>query len=81
MNPIKPSRNIRRRPKMSPSRAPAIRNTANARVYAALNHWIVLGPPPSPRWMDGPATLTIVASSRSIVLAVSTTMATTQRRR
>ncbi len=30
--------------------------------------------------MDGPATLTIVASSRSIVFAASTTAATIQRR-
>ena len=32
MNPSKPSRNIRRRPKMSPIRAPAISRTAKARV-------------------------------------------------
>ena len=30
VNPAKPSRNIRRRPKMSPSRAPAISRTAKA---------------------------------------------------
>ena len=32
VKPAEPIRNSRRRPKMSPSRAPAIRNTANASV-------------------------------------------------
>src|SRR3984957_9178259 len=40
---------------------------------------MVLAPPPSARWMEGPATFTIVASSRSMVLAASTTAATIQR--
>ncbi len=81
VKPAEPTRNIRRRPRMSPRRAPAMSSTAKASVYPALSHWMVLAPPPSSRWMDGAATFTIVASSRSMTLAARTTAATTQRRR
>ena len=42
VNPAAPSRNIRLRPTMSPSRPPVISMTANASVYPAAIHWIAV---------------------------------------
>jgi hypothetical protein len=65
---------------MSPSRAPAISRTANARVYPALIHCSVEAPPPRSRRTDGPAIVAMVESIASMMLAVMTTTSTSQRR-
>src|SRR4029077_19435704 len=79
VKPAEPIRNSRRRPNMSPRRAPVIRNTARAGVWPGGSHWGVEALPPSARRIDGPATLTIVASIRSMMLAEITTANTNQR--
>ena len=81
VKPASPRRKTRRRPKMSPSRAPAISRTANASVYPALIHCSVEAPPPRSRRTDGPAIVAMVESIASMMLAVMTTMRTSQRRR
>jgi hypothetical protein len=81
VNPIIPTRNIRRRPTMSPSRPEITSPIANASVYAARIHCRVLCPPPISRRMEGPAMLTMVASSRSMTSAARMQANTTHRNR
>ena len=71
--PTRPRSNIRLRPNMSPSRAPAIRPTASARVYAAATHSSDEVDIARSRWMAGAATLTIVESRMFRIIADSTT--------
>ena len=67
--PTSPSSSIRLRPNMSPSRAPAIRPTASARVYAAATHSSDEVDIARSRWIAGAATLTIVESRMFRIIA------------
>src|ERR1700733_5566263 len=69
VNPAEPIRKRRRRPKMSPSLAAVTSSTANGGVWAPPSHCSVDAPPPRSWRIVGPATLTIVASMRSITSA------------
>ena len=71
--PTSPSSSIRLRPNMSPSRAPAISPTANARVYAAATHSSEEVDIARSLWMAGAATLTMVESRMFRIIADSTT--------
>ena len=79
VKPAMPMMNIRRRPTRSPARAEMTRPIAKAIVYAASTHCRVAVPPPSSAWIEGPARLAIVASSRSMTSAMMTTAMTIQR--
>ena len=65
-NTTTPNRNIRRRPKMSPSRPPVTRSTASVRVYAFTVHSSEASDACRSRWIDGSATFTTVLSSISM---------------
>ena len=67
--PTRPIISIRLRPYMSPSRAPAIRPTARARVYAAATHSSADVLIARSAWIDGAATLTIVESRMFRIIA------------
>src|SRR3954447_706771 len=58
-----PDRNIRRRPKMSPSRPPVTSSTAKLSVYAFTVHSSDESDALRSRWIDGSATFTTVLSS------------------
>ena len=58
-----PKRNMRRRPKMSPSRPPVTSRTANVSVYALTVHSRPESVAPRSSWMEGSATFTTVLSS------------------
>ena len=80
VNRITPDRNIRRCPRMSPSRAPVTRRTAYAIVYPAT-----MSCSPAPEacrsaCIEGAATLTIVASSTAMSCPVRTIASTTPGR-
>ena len=58
-----PNRNMRRRPKMSPSRPPVTSSTAKVSVYALTVHSRAESDASKSRWIDGSATFTTVLSS------------------
>ena len=58
-----PNRNIRLRPKMSPSRPPVMSRTAKVSVYALTVHSSDDSEAPKSFWIDGSATFTAVLSS------------------
>src|SRR3954451_24835526 len=62
-NTITPPTNMRRRPKMSPSRPPVTSRTANESVYALTVHSRLEMLAPRSFWIDGSATFTTVLSS------------------
>src|SRR3954470_2831431 len=62
-NTITPPTNMRRRPKMSPSRPPVISSTAKLSVYALTVHSRPEMLAPRSFWIDGSATFTTVLSS------------------
>src|ERR671927_1437695 len=60
---ITPPTNMRRRPKMSPSRPPVTSSTAKLSVYAFTVHSRLEMLAPRSFWIDGSATFTTVLSS------------------
>src|SRR5436309_1602812 len=60
---VTPNRNMRRRPKMSPSRPPVTSSTAKVSVYALTVHSSAEVVACRPRWIEGSATFTTVLSS------------------
>ena len=62
-NSTTPNRNMRLRPKMSPSRPPVTSSTAKLSVYALTVHSRLESDAWRLRWMDGSATFTTVLSS------------------
>src|SRR5436189_3908571 len=60
---ITPPTNMRRRPKMSPSRPPVTSRTAKLSVYALTVHSRLERLAPRSFWIDGSATFTTVLSS------------------
>ena len=62
-NTTTPNRNIRRRPKMSPSRPPVTSSTAKVSVYALTVHSSADSDAPKSFWIEGSATFTAVLSS------------------
>ena len=64
-NPM-PTANTRRRPRMSPARAPSSSAPPNVRVYAFCTHERLVGEKLSARRIWGRAVMTIVASRMTI---------------
>src|SRR5262244_1083530 len=80
VNPATPSRKIRLRPKMSPSRPPVINSAANPSTYPDTTHSNCAYVACRSLRMLGAATLTIVTSSRSITPATKMTTRAAHRR-
>jgi len=66
VNTASPIRNNRRRPYMSDWLPAVSRNAASVSAYASTIHCRPEKPEPSPRWMSGSATVTIVISSNNV---------------
>ena len=61
-----PAMNRRLRPSRSPARPPSSRNPPKISVYALTTHCRLEGEKCRPRWIEGSATLTTVASSTTM---------------
>jgi hypothetical protein len=76
---VRPARNIRLRPRMSPARPPSRRKPPNVIAYAVITHWR----PVSEKWrlrpIEGSATLTIDTSSTVMKKATQTSASACQR--
>ena len=68
----RPTRNMRRRPKRSPSAAPESSRTANESVYALTVHSRSCTPPPRLARIDGSAVVTTRLSSTTMKSATET---------
>ncbi len=73
-----PRRKSRRRPMRSAARPPSIRNPPKVNVYALTIHCRLSGEKWSPRWIDGSATFTMVASRMTMNWASPTMTRTSQ---
>ena len=73
-----PARNRRRRPMRSAARPPSMRKPPKASVYAFTIHCRLDGEKCSPRWIDGSATFTMVASRMTMNWAMPTITRTSQ---
>ena len=78
-NSAAPITNSRLRPSRSAMRPPSSRKPPKTSVYALTTHCRSVVEKPSPRWIEGRATFTIVASSTTMNWARQTMTSTSQR--
>src|SRR4051794_21951769 len=74
-----PAMNRRRLPKKSAARPPSSRKPPNISVYELMTHCRLAFEKSRPRWIDGSATFTIVASRMTMNWARQTTTRVAQR--
>src|SRR3954452_10976914 len=78
--PTRPMRNIRRRPRASPSRPAGTSASPKVSAYPDTTHWTADGEAPTSRWIEGSATETMLTSSRLMNPTTRVTDRARQRR-
>jgi hypothetical protein len=78
-NSDSPTRNIRRRPRASPSRPAGTSTSAKVSAYPETTHWTVAGDADRSSCSEGSATETMLTSSRLMNPTTSVTVSARQR--